>query len=212
VSWLSVTILSLERVTCLYHPYFYTRKANERNITKVVILCICLTLCIKLSARYLFIPAIKQNKFDFLHATEDGLLNVYFLAVCIFINTACYIAIFLVVKRQMNAVGSLRTTGNQSTSRRHFVSTRNIACIIAVFQLVHVPLLISLCVLAFKENGASNTNLTAICMLIMCAVNPVLYAWRFKECRYTMLRFVGKFCNVFDNRIEAMRIEVYNIT
>jgi hypothetical protein len=111
----------------------------------------------------------------------------------------------------MRATGNLRTTGNQYTDR-HFVSTRNITCIIAVFQLVHIPLLISVCINMFKENNGENTSISFIFMLIMCAVNPVLYAWRFKECRYVMFRFVCKACNIFDKRIEVMRMELYSIT
>ncbi|XP_060589395.1 uncharacterized protein LOC132744653 [Ruditapes philippinarum] len=211
VSWTSVTILSLERVMCLYHPNLYTRIANKRTITKVVIVGICLTLCIKLSVRYLLIPLIMDDEFNFIQATKNSELIICFLGACLFINTVCYIAIFRVVKKLMKVIESLHITGSQSTDK-HFVSTRNITCIIVVFQLVHNPLFISVCVNAFTENNSGNTRISALFMLIMCTVNPVLYAWRLKECRYVMFRFVGKAFNIFDKKIEVMRIEVYDIT
>jgi hypothetical protein len=212
VSWLAVTILSLERVFCLYYPYLYSRKADERNITKFVVVCISFVVCIKLSLRYLVIPTIKQEGLDFIKATKSPDLTTYFLAVFIFINSVCYIATFFVVRKHVRAIEGIHTLANQSTyRRRHFTSTGNIVCIIAVFQLVHVPLLISFCVLSFKEDGARNTNVSAVCMLIMCAVYPALYAWRFRECRYVMLKVLSKLFPMLNQRIEPMRLEVYNI-
>ena len=217
VSWLAVTLLSLERVVCLYFPHWYALNANKRNIKVFVAVCVLITVIVKLFIRYVILASIREGEYSFVTATQTSSLTVYFLGIFMVINTICYTASFRVVRKHSQLIERMLGHFRSSASSGMFVSTRNITCIIIVFQLVHVPLLISL-TLPLHGEGSRKTYLTLVSMLIMCAVNPILYAWRFKECRFVMVKCLlsafGFFTNgeYFSNRIEKMRMEVFGIT
>jgi hypothetical protein len=216
ISWLTVTILSLERVICLYFPNWYTRNANKRNIIACLAVCTIVIVLIKLILRYVILVLLRNEQFDFVKATSATSQNVYFLGIFLAINTVCYIATYLLVKKHARLIRSTVGKGSTSSVSRTFISTKNITCITTVFQLVHIPLLICL-LLPFKGEAYRQTYLTMIFMLIMCAVNPILYAWRFKECRYIMFKLLISGCGIFskreyfNNKVESFRMEVYDI-
>ena len=209
ISWIAVTLMSLERVLCLYHPYFYSRKANNRNITISVAVCIGISLCLKLTVRYAVVPFFKFEEYDFVKATENVTLNTWILSTCFVVNTICYIAIFLMVRKQIKFAKDIRPSWEVFSKSRAFVSTKNISCIVCAFQLVHLPLVVTMAI-KHITNDSTNTYFVVIFMLIMCAANPVLFAWRFRECRLIMLNFFNIF-NLFDLKVRTMRVEIYNI-
>ena len=209
ISWIAVILMSLERVLCLYHPYFYSRKANNRNITISVAVCIGISLCLKLTVRYAVVPFFKFEEYDFVKATENVTLNTWILSTCFVVNTICYIAIFLMVRKQIKFAKDIRPSWEVFSKSRAFVSTKNISCIVCAFQLIHLPLVVTM-ITEHITKGSTNTYLVAIFMLIMCAANPVLFAWRFRECRLIILNYVN-ILNLLDIKVQRMRIEIYNI-
>ena len=209
ISWLSVTLMSMERVLCLYFPNFYARKASNKNIAVFTSVVICVFVFFKLFLRYLVVHMMESDEFDFVEATQNLQINTWILGTCLTISFACYIAIFVVVKRHVRSVSDIQPSWRTATSS--YTSTKSITCIFAVFGFLHAPLFIALVIINVRRDSLLFVQLVLVFMIIMCTVNPMLYAWRFKECRLVMLTMIASRCGFCKSKIQEMRMDVYSI-
>lgn len=210
VSWLTMTLMSVERMLCLYFPNSYAIYSTKRNMKYVTLATLGVCVFLKLFTRYIVMPVYNQKKMDFVEDTKDLNINTYILGACLFINIICYAAIFHVIRQHVNRMKQVAPI-HWINATSSYSSTKSVCSIFFVFFAFHFPLFIAL-IFRHSQNEATNARFLSFTFtLIMCGIHPVLYAWRFKECRYYTLLFFSKKMRICEPQLNRMKVDVYHI-
>lgn len=214
VTYVSIALMSLERVFCLNFGNYYSRYINNKTSYTFVFITLGGTVVLKLLIRYVFIPLYKNSTFDFVENSGDLKINLCVLGVSLAISIACYVNIYVIIRSHSRRMKTIRVRGAVTSAvivSRSYYSTRAVRVIFAFFIAIHLPLLITLIAHNSKADDSFSRFLVLASVITMSGTNPILYAWRFKECRYILKSFFYKRFGLFADSISAMRIEVYSI-
>lgn len=212
--WVAMALMSLERVLCLNWGIYYSRYVTKDRTWKLVTGVLGIISVLKLLIRFIVVPLYRHQDLNFLHSCGDLQINVYILTVCLLISSPCYVNIYVIIQRhtknmKLNLVHGLT---KYEALNKSYKSTRAVSVLFVIFIVLHLPVLITLISLHFVETMYDlGRFLVFISVLLMCGTNPVLYAWRFKECRFIMKSFINRKFGLFAKSVESMRIEIYNI-
>lgn len=213
-SWVAMALMSLERVLCLNWGIYYSRYVTKDRTWKLVTGVLGIINLLKLLIRFIVVPLYRRQDLNFLHACGDLQINVYILTVCLLISIPCYVNIYVIIQRHMknmkfNLVEGLTT---YEALNKSYKSTRAVSALFVIFIVLHLPVLITLISFHFMDTKYDlGRFLVFISVVLMCGTNPVLYAWRFKECRFIMKSFINRKFGLYEKSVERMRIDIYNI-
>ena len=214
VSYVCIALMAVERAFCLNFGHFYSTHFNNELAYKVLMFIVGAFLAFKLTLRYAILPLATNNNFDFVENSGDLKINLSTLAVCLLISIACYVNIYVIIRRHTRQMKTVHVRGNANGVRlvsRSYYSTRAARVIFVFFIVLHLPLLLILSVRHSQTKDNISRFLVLACMIITCGLNPFVYAWRFKECRFIIKSFISVRFGIFTNSVASMRVDIYNI-
>ena len=211
LSWITITLMTIERVICLNFPLYYTTVFDKQRLQVCfsTVLLSCGTL--KLLLRYVVVPLYYALPMDFLVLSADLDINTWYLCVCIVVTSVCYVNIHCIIRKKRSHDSTMMSQIHFMASHSSFSSTNASRVLFVIFLSLHIPLFFTYLYTDLISKNNWRRYLPLIWMLIMCVVNPITYAWRYMECRYVLFRMVDRLLGICAPTVLSMRIEVFNI-
>lgn len=196
ISWVAVGLMSVDRVLCLNMGIYYYKYFAPKTAMKYIIGCLCFCVFVKLLARYII---VWLHDFDYKYACSALKFSMYILGICLGVNIPCYIDIIFIIIRHV------RRQKNNCPSRGALLNktlryTRAISVLFVVFVVIHLPVLIVF--ITANVNNAMENFVMMISVLFMCGANPIIYAWRFKECRFVIKSLFSRYLGICSNNVQ----------
>jgi len=213
-SYVCISLMSVERVLCLNFGSYYSKHFNNNKAYTYLSIVVSSFLLTKLSIRYIIIPLLTDGNFDLVKNSGDLKITLLVLGISLGVSITCYADIYVIIRRHTRHMNTHHVRGivsNRQIISRSYYSTRAVSVIFIVFIVLHLPLLVALFVHHSRSDNVSARYLVLVSGIITSGVNPILYAWRFKECRFIIKASIHKQCGIFTNSVNAMRIDIYNI-
>ena len=209
-SWVCMVMLSVERLFCIAYPHEYMRFVSKRRLVLISISSLATVWTVKLLTRYLIIPYVYGLQGFY----SDADILTWILGICIIICLICNVYIVKIVNRHKRQVqqqaSSIGVTGKDAPPPRSCKSTNAVWVLIIVFIVLYLPWFFIKVMRSFAKTDILRST-EFVFMIINCCTNPIVYAWRLKECRYHILALFGRCSNSISARAERMRINVFSI-
>ncbi|KAK3108228.1 hypothetical protein FSP39_003565 [Pinctada imbricata] len=216
ISWtyyitsLTLTAMALDRLTSLITPYRYLSIVTSKRCLGLCIILWIVSLLISLSFVY-------ENYWKFLACSsasyKNGTIllgmctsNFVVIGVCnltiLLVNLVAYISIIVVVWHKRQTL----THGQQSVMKKLFTITLS-------YIVFHGPFCILIIVKGpgNVDGGKLETlvNASGILVTLSIFVDPILYVWRYKTCRYQLMMMMTPFCDGKREKIRQKHNQIY---
>ncbi|XP_067056429.1 histamine H2 receptor-like [Acropora muricata] len=197
MSFLALTLISLERYLAVFYPYRYIEKVNTRRVVAVFVSVWVFVCAILLGLRFAF--GINSN-------LEKGVISAIILSNFI-ITTVVYIKIFRLVKR-CNAQVTVTMSANASssaenetseqqpqTNSREAKASKTVAFVAGTLFLCFTP---TFCTTIVDQAGLARRDLlyhviypiAETAVLLNSCVNPGIYVWRNQGIRHSLVEML----------------------
>ena len=197
MSFLALTLISVERYLAVFYPYRYIEKVNTRRVVAVFVSVWVFVCAILLGLRFAF--GINSN-------LEKGVISAIILSNFI-ITTVVYIKIFRLVKR-CNAQVTVTMSANASssaenetseqqpqTNSREAKASKTVAFVAGTLFLCFTP---TFCTTIVDQAGLARRDLlyhviypiAETAVLLNSCVNPGIYVWRNQGIRHSLVEML----------------------
>ncbi|OWF39133.1 Adrenocorticotropic hormone receptor [Mizuhopecten yessoensis] len=191
----SVSILAVDRFSCLYFSTWYLKYVDKTVTTKVSLIAWTTALGMAL-ATYVRRLSLRLNCFHENKTMGFGLMIALGL-LCGTTILVAYTGVFLNIRKHEKYLKLLNiSTG--SSKRTLYRSTIKLCLLMLVFVVCYTPSgLYRTSVYLnpeFQFNTETFRHSANVIFLMSSIINPLLYVWRFTECRLKLLEIVFR-CN-----------------
>lgn len=214
LSYITVGIMSLERLVVFHSPNFYLRNFVEfrvrRFVSTVWIVSAIVYYFTRYGACYIMFP--DATMYDVLGRCNNVSFTLFGLTIMsvIVISLLCYAKIFMIIwsetrKSEKNSSMSLTSTAR---SIKQYKSTT------VVFVYLLAVILTGLgytLVMAQGLDSKPQRLFTDAVNTFNCLVDPCIYVLWFRECRLEMLKMFSVCLPRLSNNIEKMRMNVFEV-
>jgi len=203
LAFLTIGIMSLERLVIFIRPNFYMRKLPPSRVKLVV-----LSLWTFLSALYFFI----RFGYCYMRVNNATLLDVittcnrvsfkmYFVLMfpVIILSIICFIVIVKIIR------------ANPMLSTRSLTEYRATSIVTAYLVVLISTALGYIIITKLNISTVSLRLSTDALNTVCCMLDPCFYVLWYRECRMEMLKIVSCCCPYFNDHIEQMRIKVFSV-
>ena len=176
VSLFTMTAISVDRFLALhYHMRYPNLMTSQRTVyTSVTLWFICFLLSL----------------FGFWKANAFYLALAVSIVISLLICTVCYIRLYRIVRQhQLQIHAQQQAVESNQNLQRSTKSAINTFIYYVVMILCYTPLFISMLLSAISPNHWTKTLILADTGAFMnSSINPVLYCWRLRELRTTVVK------------------------
>ena len=199
--------MGLERLFVLNWPYVYLRVVSSRVIRNVCVVIFLVSFLQYVVIRGLVCYSI--NRMIYCGKT----MSVYFISLCcifLVISVFSYGKIYRIVRQKESTEGHRLSLLQYKGTLTSFVYLINAT----VTQLVHLGISVFFARRAVTQLNGNGLVLVFVdsAYLVSCIIDPLIYVLVFKATRLEVWKLVAFICPSLKPRIEAMRVDVYNIT
>lgn len=189
VSLLTVTVLATDRALCLYSPFRYNLFVTK---CKVLIACVIIWL---LSGVIVVLTNINLYNTEKICQNEIMSRQLLFrrstvLSFCLLVIICSYLSIYIFTRKFINSK-STNEDGGGGVIRQYIRCTVKIAALGLTYPLLAIPLLVFVITGSMVDRELINVSKLQVfatqSLTLKCLFNPILYAWRFRECRLWIL-------------------------
>jgi len=211
--WFMVATIALERFYAVVFPFHFVRFSS--TALRITMALHVSAIGFRLMHALCSDPNLLSSNSMRLH-TNAG---IYVVAAVI---VGCYLKIAIVyvntIRKIRNTIVNVAQSENVRPKRfKMFKSTKVLVMISMCFLLFHLPLVIETTVDSRSESEEDSRNdfnrHTSFLLFANSLLMPLLYIWRFDECKLIFLSMLSKF--ISSDRLEktavAMRMRVFEI-
>ena len=210
LAYVTVGLMSLERLLIFCAPNLYLRRASPELVKKFAY-----TVWIAVTCSYFFVRyGVCYFMFDDVIILDvigrcnqaSFIFYGFFLVSTIIISFMCYFKILSILRSQSNVDSSIDFTPLKSIDFYRSTSL--------VFAYIVTITILTLAYAVMLLLGLSTEPLrimTDVINMVQCVMDPCMYILWYRETRMEMLKIMSKLHPCFAARVEAMRMEIFNI-
>ncbi|OWF49661.1 Adenosine receptor A2a [Mizuhopecten yessoensis] len=187
----SVSILAVDRFICLYLSNWYLQYVSESLVFAVSLgtwlTSFGITMGTYTSGVSFVVDCVNDNM-------KNGFSIVLTISVaCGLVIIGAYTGVFLNVKKHVRKMKSINLSTSSSQTNL-YKSTFILCLLMLVFVLCYTPAGVYRTMVYLNPDRLFETggirNVTNIIFMSSTVINPLLYIWRFKECRIRMSKML----------------------
>lgn len=185
MSFVTVTLFGIDRFLALYFTFRYYVLISKNRCYGVFLFLWCLAI-----ALYSKLAFDQYNCDETTFQLSQNNISIISLYLAIIFMLLSYIGIMIKIKKEYKF--------NQSCKRikdmLNWKPLVKISTIVVTFYIMYIPLIVYTTFIyvdiRFARKLGPMRNIVSFMLFFNSWINPILYAWRFKECRYEMLKIV----------------------
>lgn len=212
LAYITVGVMSLERLIIFYSPHFYLRRITPKIVKKSVSIVWTFIFFVYYFVRFgaCYIAYPRFSMYDVVGKCNTVSFSFYgvFIIGVVVISLACYVKIFMIVKYDKQYTDGPQTLSATAKCLQNYKSTS------LVFVYILTIVLTSLAYAIIISTNLSTVTLRLandVINMFNCMMDPCMYILWYGECRLEMLKMIACFTPSLSSHIEQMRLKIFDI-
>lgn len=200
---IAVAGFSTERYIALSTPLLYQKYCRKLYIKAFVFLELFYSVVVA--------SMLPFTDYNFNNSKRVCWVGVHLLTIIYILSLFCNIKSLLIFKHQMTRIQVMvNEFASDVTTMNMMLPPLSIVCMLSV--ALHFPA-ITESILWSCELNPTKRMYSYYLLIVVCAVNPLVYVWRYRECRLQGLVFLAMFpcCQSLEKTIAVRRMHIFNI-
>ena len=227
ILWCSVASVTYERLIVLLMPITYVKYATRKWLIITIVLMWFMNILVPATFATRTVVRFCSD-FEYISLCDIytllrpvRMVLTFLIVLYGLLIIVAYIKIVLIIfhhGRQTEVLSSNKKyLSNIAKRQTSLTSTKTIAVLIFAFVILQSPTFSNLVVSEFwpalkkQKWQVMLQYLVYIASHINMYVSLYLYIWKFKECKMKLFQMFSKCSNIFQQRVDTLRIDVYSI-
>ena len=212
LAYVTVGIMSFERLVIFYSPHFYLRHITPERVKKFVAI-----IWVVFSVMYYFIrlAVCYMNSDTFSMYNVVGSCNsasfLFYgtiIVLVVAVSLACYFKIFVIIKSEKPTTNKPESLSAVAKRLRAYKST---SLVFVYILTITVTSLAYVFIISLNLDTVPLRLANDVVNTFNCMMDPCMYVLWYRECRLEILKMIGVCTPSLTLHIEQMRMKVFDI-